>query len=83
MLGGVYHLVRHSFDRVIGAEPVQTQEEIEGTINETIDQSVFERWRSDATYRPKGLIEWSQRRKTKPEQLRTSVRADDPTVELD
>jgi uncharacterized protein (DUF2235 family) len=31
------------------------------TINETIDHTVFDRWRSDESYRPKNLIEWSRR----------------------
>ncbi len=82
MLGGVYHIIRQSLDRVIGAEPTKTDKEIESTINETIDHSVFERWRSDATYRPEGLIEWSKRRNVKPEELGTTVRADDPAVSV-
>ena len=82
MLGGVYRLVRHRFDREIGAEPVRTEAETESTINETIDQSVFERWRSDTDYRPAGLSDWAKRRSVEPEAITTSVRADDPSVQV-
>jgi hypothetical protein len=49
-------------------------------LNETIDASVFERWRADPTYRPANLVEWTQLKKVDPAQLQTSVRANDPRV---
>lgn len=30
-------------------------------INETIDGTVFARWRTDSTYRPTNLLEWAAR----------------------
>lgn len=66
--------------RPIGEEPVDTGDAIKTTINETIDGSVFDRWRTDETYRPKNLLEWATRRSVDPSKLQQSVRADDPTV---
>jgi hypothetical protein len=43
-------------------------------INETIDASVFKRWRADPTYCPANLFERAQRKKVD----QTSVRADGP-----
>ena len=66
--------------RVIGQEPDVQQDGTHINVNETIDTSVFERWRADPTYRPKNLVDWAQRKKVDPAQLQTSVRADDPRV---
>jgi hypothetical protein len=49
-------------------------------INETIDATVFERWRLDANYRPPGLVSWVERRKCQIGNLSASVRADNPLV---
>jgi hypothetical protein len=51
-------------------------------VNETIDKTVFERWRADPTYRPRNLLEWAERKKVDPAKLTNSVRADDPSVEV-
>jgi hypothetical protein len=51
-------------------------------INETIDASVFDKWRDDKTYRPKNLSEWASRRKVTINDIRETVRADDPKVPL-
>jgi uncharacterized protein (DUF2235 family) len=45
------------------------------TVNETIDASVFDRWRRDHTYRPPAVIEWSNRVAAKPSDLSSSIRA--------
>jgi hypothetical protein len=66
--------------RPIGAKPVDTGEAIKTTINETIDASVFERWRYDASYRPKNLAEWAELRGADPSTLKQSVRADNATA---
>ena len=66
--------------RMIGKELDVQQDGTHTNVNETIDASVFERWRADPTYRPKNLTEWAQRKKVDPAQLQTSVRADDPRV---
>lgn len=48
------------------------------TINETIDGSVFDRWRGDETYRPKNLFDWAERRCVRIEDLQGSRQAADP-----
>jgi hypothetical protein len=49
---------------------------IEYSINETIDASVFERWRFDASYRPVNLVEWAKRYCLDIDSMTSSVRAD-------
>jgi uncharacterized protein (DUF2235 family) len=82
MAHGVYKLLTlgKQHYRPIGAEPVDTGDAVKTTINETIDASVFERWRSDATYRPKNLLEWAGRRGVDPSTLKQAVRTDDATA---
>ena len=77
---GVYAMVSSALYRTIGQEPVVRENGTHTNVNETIDASVFERWRVDPTYRPANLVEWAQRKKVDPAQLQTSVRADDPRV---
>jgi uncharacterized protein (DUF2235 family) len=77
---GLYHLVSQPLYRPMGPEPDIRENGIHTNVNETIDASVFERWRSDPTYRPPNLVEWAQRKKVDPAQLHASVRADDPHV---
>lgn len=64
--------------RTIGREPDVREDGSHVNVNETIDASVFQRWRADPTYRPPNLIAWAQRKKVDPAQLQSSVRADDP-----
>src|SRR5665213_257734 len=84
MLGGVYRLFKggQPYYRTIGAVAVQSGDKSTTTINETIDASVFDRWRNDPTYRPVNLTAWAQRHQIDINALRNSVRADDPTVVL-
>jgi uncharacterized protein (DUF2235 family) len=82
MAHGIYEVLtfgKHYY-RPIGAEPVDTGDAVTTTINETIDVTVFDRWRHDGTYRPKNLVDWAKRRSVDPSTLTQSVRADDPTV---
>jgi len=44
-MDGAYRLVKRPVDRVLG-----------GGVNETIDESVWRRWRADAGYRPASLV---------------------------
>jgi uncharacterized protein (DUF2235 family) len=79
MLHGIYEVLilgRHYY-RTIGAEPVDTDDAITTTINETIDATVFERWRNDSTYRPRNLVEWGKRRSVDPSALCKAVHASD------
>jgi len=63
--------------RAIGRESDLRDDGTHINVNETIDASVFKRWRADPTYRSANLVEWAQRKKVDPAQLQTSVRADD------
>jgi uncharacterized protein (DUF2235 family) len=49
-------------------------------INETIDATAFERWRTDQEYRPPGLEKWSRSKNIDPAKIMSSVRADDPSI---
>jgi uncharacterized protein (DUF2235 family) len=74
----------HRYYREIGQDPVPSSNtELRESINETIDGSVFERWRSDQAYRPPNLVNWARRRKVNIDTLRGAVRADDPSVAYD
>jgi hypothetical protein len=75
---GLYAKVSPPLYRTIGREPDVREDGSHINVNETIDASVFQRWRADPTYRPANLVEWAQRKKVDPAQLQTSVRAHDP-----
>ena len=77
---GLYAMIYSPLYRTIGAEPDVRENGTHTNVNETVDVSVFQRWRADPTYRPTNLVEWAQRKKVDPAQLQTSVRADDPRV---
>ena len=80
MAGGAYRALKffRPYYRAIGVAPVVTGDVTTTTINETIDASVFERCRSDSTYRPQNLL--ARARSRGLAQIQGSVRADDPTV---
>jgi len=74
---GAYKWVSQPYYRPIGAAPIPSSEkEMRENINETIDASVFARWRADSTYRPANLVDWAKRRSVDPTALTTSVMAD-------
>ena len=79
---GLYAKVFPPLYRTIGREPDVREDGSHINVNETIDASVFERWRADPTYRPANLAEWAQRKKVDPARLQTSVRGDDPRVDV-
>jgi len=82
---GAYKLLTlgQEFYREIGPDPVASSAtELRENINETIDASVFERWRSDETYRPRNLVRWAQRRNIGLDRLIGAVRADDPSTSI-
>jgi hypothetical protein len=78
--GGLYRFFSRPLYRPIGPEPDVRENGTHTNVNETIDPSVFERWRADPTYRPRNLVEWAKRKKVDPARLQTSVRADDPSA---
>jgi len=82
MAHGIYEaltLGKHYY-RPIGAEPLDSGDAVTSTINETIDATVFDRWRSDETYRPRNLSDWATRRGVDPSTLNQAVRAHDATA---
>jgi hypothetical protein len=79
---GFYAKVFAPLYRTIGREPDVREDGSHININETIDANVFKRWRADPTYRAANLVEWAQRKKVDPAQFQTSVRTDDPRVNV-
>jgi hypothetical protein len=55
-LDGAYKLVEPRFYREIDRTPEERSATIIHTINETVDVSVFDRWRATASYRPPNLV---------------------------
>jgi uncharacterized protein (DUF2235 family) len=82
MAGGLYQACKlwKPYYRVIGAAAAVSGDKTTTTINETIDASVFDRWRKEATYRPPNLAAWMHAHHVEIESLSDSVRADDPSV---
>jgi uncharacterized protein (DUF2235 family) len=67
--------------REIGQRPVKSsQTTMRQNINETIDATVFDRWRTDSTYRPPNLAHWASNYNISVDSIPNSVRADDPTI---
>jgi len=66
------------FYRTLGAPPVVSGPQTTSIINETIDGSVFARWRADGTYRPKNLTAWASAQGVDINALPTSVLSHDP-----
>jgi hypothetical protein len=79
-MNGAYSKLSRPFFRKIGDDPDLREDGTHTNVNETIDETVFERWRLVPTYRPPNLAEWANRKRIDPAKLSTSVRADDPTV---
>ena len=82
MAGGLYKLVEfgHQYFRPIGVEPMTVDGILTSTINETIDASVFERWRKNPGYRPPNLETWAKQHRIDPATLVGSVRADNSST---
>ncbi|HTC07112.1 MAG TPA: DUF2235 domain-containing protein [Xanthobacteraceae bacterium] len=68
------------FYRPVGAEPAVGTKRTTSRINETIDASVFEKWRSNPAYRPPNLQAWAERFKLDPASLTETVLASNPEV---
>ena len=81
-LFGIPYFVRLGirYHRRTGARPKAVEEnQIEYAIDETLDASVFERWRCNDSYRSRNLKKWAKTYDVNIDDLRTSVRADDPS----
>ena len=79
-MDGAYSKTFRPFFRTIGQEPDLRDDGSHTNVNETIDQSVFDRWRTLPNYRPPNLAEWANRKAVDPAKFTTSVRTDNPTV---
>lgn len=82
-MSGFYRLMTlfRPYYRPIGVPPTGEGKGVVN-INETIDGSVFERWRTDKTYRPPALQAWAESRGVDPGKIISAVRTDDPKVIL-
>ena len=78
---GLYRLytLNRPYYRPVGVPPKKEGDGVVN-INETIDASVFERWRADQSYRPPGLLNWAKLRGINPATIFSSVRTDEPKV---
>ena len=65
------------FHRPVGTPPAKGTARTTWRINETIDASVFERWRLNPDYRPPNLKDWADRLKVDPATLNTAVKTED------
>jgi len=77
---GAYSWVSKRDYRPIAPEPFVGDTGTHLRVNETIDVSVFARWRDDSNYRPQNLIDWSNRKGADPAAISRSVRADTPDI---
>lgn len=66
--------------RPVGAEPAVGTRRTTSRINETIDASVFEKWRGNPAYRPPNLQAWADRHKVDPASMTETVLACNPKV---
>jgi hypothetical protein len=80
-MSGAYKVLTFGqrYYRPIGAKPTSSSPtEMRTSINETVDASVFDRWRSDENYRPPNLVVWADLYRVDPSQVKGSVKADNP-----
>lgn len=81
-LKGSYRWFSPPYMRPINAGPVATGKpgETETAINETIDGSVFDRYRHYPDYRPANLLDWAKRAGFNIADLKGSVLASNPSI---
>ena len=79
---GFYRFISRPFYRPVGPRHDPGTQATTSRINETIDGSVFDRWRVDANYRPPNLVEWADRKSVSPAKLNGVVLAIDPNVSV-
>ena len=77
---GAYRLATFGsrYYRPIGEPPKEADDGVHNNVNETIDASVFDRWRNVPEYRPSNLVDWAKRYDANVATLDKSVRADAP-----
>jgi uncharacterized protein (DUF2235 family) len=81
MAAGIYRAYKlfRPYHRAIGAAPQVSGPATTAIINETIDGSVFDRWRNLPGYRPQNLLRWARMRDVDPALLQGPVLASDGT----
>lgn len=77
---GLYKWISWPFYRPVGLAPQHDAGSTTSRINETIDQSVFDRWRADSSYRPQNLVEWAEKMSIDPATLNKSAMAANPSI---
>lgn len=80
-LKGIYSLVSRRSYRPVAPDPFREVTGTHARVNETIDHSVFDRWRDDSSYRPPNLVEWGQRKNVDPGDISCSVLANSPGLD--
>jgi hypothetical protein len=75
---GAYSKFSRRYYRQIGEGPREDDDGSHTNVNETIDASVFERYRADSKYRPPGMAEWARRYQVDATELKNSVKANEP-----
>jgi uncharacterized protein (DUF2235 family) len=79
---GFYRFVSRRFYRPVGLPPQEGAQATTARINETIDGSIFDRWRADEKYRPANLVEWASLKAVEPSKLNGAVLATDPETSV-
>lgn len=77
-LNGAYPWVSKRSYRSVAPEPFVGATGTHARVNETIDTSVFNRWREDNSDRPPSLIKWADEKRLDPADVRGSILADSP-----
>lgn len=77
---GLYRFISRPFYRPVALAPEKGTQATTSRINETIDGSVFDRWRADAAYRPPNVAAWSKEKSVDPAKLNGAVMAIDPKI---
>jgi hypothetical protein len=75
---GAYSKLSRRYHRPIAEPPRETEDGTHSNVNETIDATVFDRYRADSKYRPPNLVDWTKRYQVDPSALNTAVRANEP-----
>ncbi|GAB9167044.1 hypothetical protein [Bradyrhizobium diazoefficiens] len=77
---GLYRFVSRPFYRPVGLPPDKGTQATTSRINESVDGSVFDRWRADGSYRPENLASWAKTKGVDPAKLVGAVMTTDPKV---
>jgi len=74
---GLYRLIKFGrrHYRTIAKRPMKVDNGSVAPVNETIDGSVFDRWRDDDGYRPPSIVKWAKRFGQNPAKLMGAIDA--------